>query len=209
MGSSILVDDIHSNSVSDIDAAKAFYYTLDQSQDLKIWDELYIYLAQDRRFFNIVDHYLKSQYDLDIIGPTEHLQKKWLTSWHIAGCPKKFNPHVLDTFAPQGYRNMRYVAYYIDPIMEVRRVIEDWMTLGGATVFPPIVIDEPITEESTAMKLIDLDELESRVKAIKRPTPHQVLNLITVMNRELNSKHYQHTSSIGLGTIEEGLYAKA
>lgn len=59
------------------------------------------------------------------------------------------------------------------------------------------------------MKLIDLDELESRVKSIKRPTPHQVLNLITVMNKEINSKHYLHASSIGLGTIEEGLYARA
>lgn len=59
------------------------------------------------------------------------------------------------------------------------------------------------------MQLIDLDVLEAHVKALKRPTPQQVLNLITVMNQELNSKHYLHTPSIGLGTIEEGLYAKA
>lgn len=35
------------------------------------------------------------------------------------------------------------------------------------------------------MKLINLDELNERIKAIKRPTPYQVIDLITAMYAEI------------------------
>lgn len=59
------------------------------------------------------------------------------------------------------------------------------------------------------MKFIDLNELENRIKALNKPTPQQVINLITVMREELNSRYYLHASSIGLGSIKGGLYDRA
>lgn len=56
---------------------------------------------------------------------------------------------------------------------------------------------------------IDLDELDSRIKAMHRPTPQQVVNLIMVMYRELKTSNYIHASALGLGTIQGGLYSKA
>lgn len=35
------------------------------------------------------------------------------------------------------------------------------------------------------MKFIDLDELDARIKKLNRPTPEQVVNLITQMYAEL------------------------
>lgn len=57
-------------------------------------------------------------------------------------------------------------------------------------------------------KRINLDELENRVKVLGKPTPQQVVNLITVMYRELTNPEYIHTTSIGLGRLDEPLYAR-
>lgn len=56
---------------------------------------------------------------------------------------------------------------------------------------------------------MDLINLDSRIKALDRPTPQQVVNLISVMYSELHSNgYYIHRHTLGLLNIGEKPYAR-
>lgn len=57
-------------------------------------------------------------------------------------------------------------------------------------------------------KFINLDALDERIKQLHKPTPQQVVNLITVMYREVANPEYMHKHSIGLMRIDELPYGK-
>lgn len=122
---------------SDTQAALAFYDELNKSITTPVWDQLYLYLDQDKRFFNVVDYYLKSQYDICDSYSEKHVPKKWLALWYIAGKPRRKNSHGYDAMAPHYARVTRYREHYADAIDKIVQVIVDWCTLSTGVSFPP------------------------------------------------------------------------
>lgn len=57
-------------------------------------------------------------------------------------------------------------------------------------------------------QFINLDELDSRIKSLNKPTPQQVVNLIMSMYAELRSSgYYTHRHTLGLTSEGERPYA--
>lgn len=74
--------------------------------------------------------------------------------------------------------SMAFLESYYNPD-EIKQIL-----FVGNNDFQRGQIKEILTKPVS--KLINLDELEKRIKALHKPTPEQVVNLITEMYGELN-----------------------